>query len=79
MPRGSVFFREEVDSLLDNIEDVCPVSITHWDHLFDWPSYAGTQPVVEGLQRQQEDHNYKQQQQGQQTMMTTTNDNDKQQ
>jgi len=53
MPRGANFSREELDSFLDSVEDILPLSTTQWEsvvetHLARYPDKGRT---VDSLKR----------------------------
>jgi hypothetical protein len=53
MPRGANFSREELDSFLDSVEDILPLSTTQWEsvvemHLAKYPDKGRT---VDSLKR----------------------------
>jgi hypothetical protein len=35
MPRGANFSREELDSFLDSVEDILPLSTTQWESVVE--------------------------------------------
>ena len=53
MPRGTNFFREELDSFLDSVEDILPLSTTQWESVVEIHSsrYPDKGRTVDSLKR----------------------------
>ncbi len=53
MPRGAIFSREELDSFLDTVEDILPLSTTQWESVVEMHSarYPDKGRTVDGLKR----------------------------
>ena len=53
MPRGANFTREELDSFLDSVEDILPLSTTQWESVVETHSvrYPGKGRTVDSLKR----------------------------
>ena len=51
MPRGANFSREELDSFLDSVEDILPLSTTQWESVVEMHSarYPDKGRTVDGL------------------------------
>ena len=53
MPRGTNFLREELDSFLDSVEDILPLSTTQWEGVVETHSarYPDKGRTVDSLKR----------------------------
>jgi hypothetical protein len=53
MPRGANFSREELDSFLDSVEDILPLSTTQWESVVETHStrYPDNGRTVDSLKR----------------------------
>ena len=53
MPRGANFSREELDSFLDSVEDILPLSTTQWESVVETHSarYPDKGRTVDSLKR----------------------------
>jgi hypothetical protein len=53
MPRGAIFLREELDSFLDSVEEILPLSTTQWESVVEIHSsrYPDKGRTVDSLKR----------------------------